>query len=132
MKERKMIRLYMLFILCACNACSKFLDVVPDNVATLDNAFTTRIQAKKYLFTCYSYMPKNGDLGDDPAMVGGDELWRFATDGGYFSMAQGYQNVVSPLGDRWGSFFRAIRDCNIFLENIERCPIWRSRRYDAG
>lgn len=122
MKERKMIRLYMLFILCACNACSKFLDVVPDNVATLDNAFTTRIQAKKYLFTCYSYMPKNGDLGDDPAMVGGDELWRFATDAGYFSMAQGYQNVVSPLGDRWGSFFRAIRDCNIFLENIGKVP----------
>lgn len=104
------------------SSCKNYLDVVPDNVATLDNAFATRIEAQKYLFTCYSYIPRNGDLGDDPGMVGGDELWRFATEGGYFNVAQGYQNVVSPYGDRWGQYFRAIRDCNIFLDNISRTP----------
>ncbi|WP_447411772.1 RagB/SusD family nutrient uptake outer membrane protein, partial [Clostridium perfringens] len=44
------------------------------------------------------------------------------TEGGYFSIAQGYQNVVSPIGDRWGYYFRAIRDCNIFLDNIGKVP----------
>ncbi|MBO9730903.1 MAG: RagB/SusD family nutrient uptake outer membrane protein [Chitinophaga sp.] len=122
MKENILTRVLLLILVMACPSCAKFLDVVPDNVATLDNAFTTRIEAKKYLFTCYSYMPKNGDIGDDPAMVGGDELWRFATETGFFSMAQGYQNVVTPLGDRWGYYFRAIRDCNIFLENIGKVP----------
>jgi hypothetical protein len=122
MKDNITIRALLLFILFATNSCAKFLDVVPDNVATLDNAFTTRIEAKKYLFTCYSYIMKNGDLGDDPAMVGGDELWRFSSEGGFFSMAMGLQNVVGPLGDRWGFYFRAIRDCNIFLENIHKVP----------
>lgn len=122
MKANILITALLLLLVMACPSCAKFLDVVPDNVATLDNAFTTRIEAKKYLFTCYSYMPKNGDIGDDPAMVGGDELWRFATETGFFSMAQGYQNVVTPLGDRWSYYFRAIRDCNIFLENIGKVP----------
>lgn len=103
-------------------SCKKYLDVVPDDVPTLDNAFATRMESQKYLFTCYSYMPRNGDLGDDPGMVGGDELWRFATEGGYFNVARGYQNVVDPYGDRWGQYFRAIRDCNIFLDNINRTP----------
>ncbi|WP_217606235.1 RagB/SusD family nutrient uptake outer membrane protein [Chitinophaga sp. GbtcB8] len=114
--------IFILIALCAFSACSKFLDVVPDNVATLDNAFTTRIEAKKYLFTCYSYIPRHGDLSDDPAMLAGDELWRFATETGYFSIARGFQTVVGPLGDRWGFYFRAIRDCNIFLENIAKVP----------
>ncbi|MGN8037501.1 RagB/SusD family nutrient uptake outer membrane protein [Chitinophaga sp. 22321] len=122
MKDNSILKIFMLLVLLACNSCAKFLDVVPDNVATLDNAFTTRIEAKKYLFTCYSYLPKNGTLDDDPAIVGGDELWRFAKESGFFSMAQGYQNVVSPLGDRWSFYFRAIRDCNIFLENIGKVP----------
>lgn len=115
-------RMFILIVLCMVSSCAKFLDVVPDNVATLDNAFTSRIQAKKYLFTCYSYLPNYGDPGDDPAMVGGDELWRFATETGYFSIAQGYQNVVEPLGDKWSTFFQGIRDCNIFLDNIARVP----------
>lgn len=122
MKDSGIKRTCLWLILCLCCSCSKFLDVVPDNVATLDNAFTSRIQAKKYLFTCYSYLPRNGDFDNDPAMVGGDELWRFATEGGYFGIAQGYQNIVSPIGDRWAYYFKAIRDCNIFLENVGQVP----------
>lgn len=122
MKGNITLHVLILIAFCTFSACSKFLDVVPDNVATLDNAFTTRIEAKKYLFTCYSYIPRNGDLSDDPAMLAGDELWRFATETGYFSIARGFQNVVGPLGDRWGFYFRAIRDCNIFLENIAKVP----------
>lgn len=122
MKKYYIIKFLAIVILFHLSACKNYLDVVPDNVATLANAFATRAEAKKYLFTCYSYMPRNGNLGDDPGMVGGDELWRFATEGGYFNVAQGYQNVVSPYGARWGQYFRAIRDCNIFLDNISKVP----------
>ncbi|WP_344976097.1 RagB/SusD family nutrient uptake outer membrane protein [Compostibacter hankyongensis] len=103
-------------------SCRQFLDVVPDNVATLDNAFATRIEAEKYLFTCYSYMQKNGNMSDDPSIAGGDEVWQFATNAGYFNIAKGLQKVVSPYGDRWEFLFKGIRDCNIFLENIGKVP----------
>jgi hypothetical protein len=122
MKKYIIYGVIVLLAVVSFSSCKNYLDVVPDDVATLDNAFATRIEAQKYLFTCYSYMPRNGDLGDDPGMVGGDELWRFATEGGYFNVAQGYQNVVSPYGDRWQQYFEAIRDCNIFLDNISKTP----------
>jgi hypothetical protein len=75
MRKYIKIGIFTLLFLAALTSCRKFLDVVPDNVATIDNAFTMRTQAMKFLFTCYSFMPRNGRLDDDPAMVGGDELW---------------------------------------------------------
>lgn len=122
MKKYTISTLILLLFCGLFGACSEYLDVVPDNVATIDNAFATRHEAEKYLFTCYSYIPKNGNLADDPAMNGGDELWRFETEGAYFMIAKGFQNVVGPYGDRWVNYFRAIHDCNIFLENIHRVP----------
>ncbi|TZF82804.1 RagB/SusD family nutrient uptake outer membrane protein [Pedobacter sp. BS3] len=123
MKTLYRIRLAIILVtVLALGACKKFLDVVPDNVATIDNAFTMRSQAQKYLFTCYSYMPVESDLSDDPGILGGDEIWDVATKGAYFGIAKGTQNKISPLGDRWTKYYRALRDCNIFLENIGRVP----------
>ncbi len=100
-----------------------YLDVIPDNVATIDNAFSMRYEAEKYLFTCYSYMPKDGNTGQDPAMEGGDEIWRIVSRGGtMFNIARGFQNISSPYGDTWHQLYQGLRDCNIFLENIGRVP----------
>lgn len=112
-----------LIFLTLISSCKQYLDVVPDNVATLDNAFTMRNQAEKFLFTCYSFMPDDGNVDRDPAMLGGDEIWRIATNNGtFFNLARGYQNKVSPYGDSWTSLYQGIRDCNIFLENIGKVP----------
>ncbi len=114
------------------SSCSDFLGLIPDNVATLNHAFAMRSEAEKYLFTCYSYMPKDGNPGQDPAMEGGDEIWRLSNQGSsYFSMARGYQNVTNPYGDNlWINLYRGLRDCNIFLENINNVPdMLESERY---
>ncbi|TDQ08098.1 putative outer membrane starch-binding protein [Pedobacter metabolipauper] len=112
----------MLVVLTVISSCKKFLDVVPDNIATIDNAFTMRSQAQKFLFTCYSFMPKSGTLADDPAMVGGDELWSIPERAAFLDMAMGFQRKIDPLGDRWTPMYQGIRDCNIFLENIDNVP----------
>jgi hypothetical protein len=116
------IWLFIIITLVTFSSCN-YLDVVPDNVATLDNAFTLEVQAKKFLFTCYSFMPRNGDWNSDPAMFGGDEIW-IQTDygGSIFNIAKGFQNVVNPYGSQWSNLFQGIRDCNIFLANIGKVP----------
>lgn len=43
----------LLTLACSISACKKYLDVVPDNVAVIENAFKLRNEAEKYLFTCY-------------------------------------------------------------------------------
>ncbi|MEQ7800018.1 RagB/SusD family nutrient uptake outer membrane protein [Pedobacter sp. ASV1-7] len=105
------------------NSCT-YLDVVPDGVSKLENAFTMRNQAQKFLYTCYSYMPKEGQLSSDPGLLGGDELWNLenanlpAFGFAAFNIARGLQNSSSPLIDHWGGLYIALRDCNIFLDNI--------------
>ncbi len=105
--------------LVSCN----YLDVVPDNIATVDNAFTMRSTAEKYLFTCYSYMPNDADVDDNPALMAGDEIWdRTNSPFGFSYIARGYQNASNPYGDRWGKLYKGLRDCNIFLENVRKVP----------
>jgi len=128
------LRLLLLAGFVAAVASCKYLDVVPDNVATLDNAFALRDQAKKFLFTCYSFMPRDGNVGQDPAMESGDEIWRIVANGStFFNIARGFQNVVTPYGDfYWANMFQGIRDCNIFLADIGGVPDiqeWERRQW---
>lgn len=113
-----------------------YLDIVPDNVATLDNAFALRSQAEKFLFTCYSYLPLYGNMSDNPGLLTGDEIWFFypyanayyGKPSSVWEVARGNQNVINPYlnywdGERGGKpLFQAIRDCNTFLANIDHVP----------
>jgi hypothetical protein len=107
------------------SACKKsYLDVVPDNVSTLSDAFSLRSEAIKYLATCYSYLPNDGDPTQNIAYMGGDEIWFATTTGAInlynWAVARGGQNVTSPYLSYWdGYLFNAIRACNTFLENVQ-------------
>ncbi|WNH10722.1 RagB/SusD family nutrient uptake outer membrane protein [Thalassobellus suaedae] len=115
----------------ALSSCDSYLDVVPDNLATIDDAFSLRVNAEKYLFTCYSYMPKHADPANNFGLLGADEIWAFNSAPGssknfehrIFDTAKGGQNKIDPIGNEiWDNMYKAIRDCNIFLENIDIVP----------
>ncbi|MDR1666141.1 MAG: RagB/SusD family nutrient uptake outer membrane protein [Bacteroidales bacterium] len=114
------------FGLLAFSACD-YLDVVPEGTATLDNAFNARIQARRYLTTCYAYLTSHDD-GAAVDLTGGDEIWidsdmdypTISLDG--IKYAEGLQTAVSPLWNYWPHFYMALRDCNIFLENVSKVP----------
>lgn len=82
-------------------SCS-YLDVVPDKIGTIDNSFTNRNEAEKYLNTCYSYIPGNDSPYNNVALMGADELWSYYpltpyNDFGPWKIALGRQNVNDPL-----------------------------------
>lgn len=111
------------------SACSKYLDIVPDNVATLENAFSMRSTAERFLFTCYSYLPDHAELTRNPAFIAGDEAWLPPTSiPAGLEIARGNQKVVDPYMNFWEgrnggkNLYAGIRDCNILLENIEHVP----------
>lgn len=128
-----MIAILSLGVLASCE--KDFLDVVPDNVTTLKNAFKLRNEAQKYLFTCYAYIPKNGDGIYNIGMLAGDETWvapnRAAITSYAFNIATGTQRKASPYMNAWEGNYQAagpsdlyplydgIRHCNVFLENVE-------------
>lgn len=114
-------------------SCKKYLDVVPDNVSTIDNAFKLRLEAEKYLFTLYSYLPKSGDGWYNPGMTAADEIWYPQDDQAQwhaaFRIAEGQQNKAEPYFNDWTGankgqnittkpIWGGIRNCNVFLENL--------------
>ncbi len=116
---------FFVFHLASCD----YLDVVPDNVATIDYAFRNRATCEKFLYTCYSYLPQHGDLPNDPAMSAGDETWMHTYvvwNSTY--IARGLQDATNPRMNFWSgesnakALWDGIRDCNIFLENIDQVP----------
>jgi len=106
------------------SACD-YLDIVPDNIATIDNAFVNRSMAEKYLFTCYSYMPAHASYGSQAFLIA-DEFWVPNIDFNipFNVIANGNQGVVDPCLNYWNglrggkAMFVALRDCNIFLERM--------------
>ncbi len=119
----------LLIVVFSFTSCNKFLDVTPDNVATIDYAFRLRSTAERFLFTCYSYMPAHGSFSQNPALLGADELWLAPTSTNVsWMIAKGNQKVVDPYVNAWqGNFgskdlYEGIRQCNILMENIDIVP----------
>jgi|TARA_B100001173_G_scaffold61287_1_gene51564 hypothetical protein len=127
---------YFIIIFILLTSCEKdYLDVVPDNVATIDLAFNTRSTAENFLSTCYTYIPEHANVEQNFSLLAGDEIWYYAENDFYmnnetsFRLAKGMQNSASPYLNYWEggrgaphSLFNALRDCNIFLENLVEVP----------
>lgn len=110
------------------SSCSKYLDVVPDNIPTLDNAFSDRYTSMKFLATCYWGMPKSAGWNENPGMLGAMELIfnrDFRNDAG-MQFALGENSAARALVNYWSnnstlvrSLYAGMRDCNTFLERID-------------
>ncbi|KAA6331290.1 RagB/SusD family nutrient uptake outer membrane protein [termite gut metagenome] len=119
---------YALFgLLTACD----YLDVVPDSVATLDNAFSDRYTTEKYLSTCYWGMPKSAGWNENPGIFGALEMC-FNKEGqtaGGMQYGLGLASPTSPKIDYWGgtgnmirTLYGGIRECNTFMDNVMYVP----------
>jgi hypothetical protein len=118
--------------------CADYLDIVPDNLITVDDAFSSRSNAEKFRNTCYGYLPSIVRPFHDPSWIAGrgDEFWYYRGSNNYpdfgrgdapmgIAIMQGAQNTNNPYLSYWDGgrdgipLFRAIHECNIFLENVE-------------
>ncbi|GHT64526.1 hypothetical protein AGMMS50239_22410 [Bacteroidia bacterium] len=113
------------FGICSCD----YLDVVPDMTPTLDNAFSDRYMAERFLATCYYGLPTVSVPEDNPALLGSLEMIYNRENQTYPGMLLGLgQNDRSTaIMDHWANgnpvgLYANIRDCNTFLDNIERVP----------
>lgn len=120
----KILALLLIFTAGSCD----YLDVVPENVATINDAFVDRASAERFLATCYNYIPNFGDPWVNPGIGAGDEVWfnEEIVDPSFSSalIARGLQNANEPFLNFWDgrergkNLYVGIRDCNIFLSEI--------------
>jgi len=113
------------------SSCDSWLDVVPDNLPTVTDAFSNRETALKSLFTCYSYLPDPTSPFGYPAYFSNRDEFEYGLSPhcfqGYASaISRGEQNTNSPILNYWSggngatNMFQAINFCNLFLSEIHR------------
>ncbi len=117
------------------SSCRKYLDVTPDNVATLNNSFSNANETQAYLFGCYANMQSLSDVRRNAGFTTSGEiifpinlndkttLGGLSGDAG-FTIMQGLQNSANPLLNYWDGYnmglnlWQSIRLCNTFLDNV--------------
>jgi hypothetical protein len=138
MKNFKIIFLLLCLNIGLVTSCADYLDITPDNIVTVDDAFGSRANAEKFLATCYGYLPSVVRPFHDPNWIAsrGDEFWYYPDSRQFPSLGfgdtphglaimEGGQNANTPYLNYWDGevsgipLFQAIRECNIFLENVE-------------
>ena len=109
-----------------------WLDIVPDDLPTIDDAFSNRATTRKFLFTCYSYLPNpSSNLINHPAFLTSRDEFEYGSHSNIIvgpgpCISRGEQNSNDPYLNFWSgrnggtALFRAIRDCNVFLEKINQ------------
>ena len=120
------------------SSCTKYLDVVPDNVITLDNVYGTMEEAYNALAKVYSYIPNEWDTHATSWNLGDEYIGRIDASvqnstGNLRAerIMRGLQSVSNPLLNYWSSrltnatggakpLYEGIRTCNVFMEEIKK------------
>ena len=93
----KYLILLCVFVCCSCN----YLDIVPDEKPTEEDAFKNPQLTERYLYSCYSYIPDPRDGSYSLDLMTGDDVvtpWEHETFGKF---AQGNYTPSNPYINYW-------------------------------
>ena len=122
-----MKKFYKIFIVMAClllgvlSSCD-YLDVVPDEKATEKDAFEDKEAARRFIYSCYAYIPnpRNGTSSLD--LFTADEVVTAFEHETFASFPKGNYSASRPVISYWNSLFQGIKQCYILLNNIDKVP----------
>jgi hypothetical protein len=112
-----------LIVLCAIAFAScNYLDIVPDEKATEEDAFKNPQAAERYLYSCYSYIPnpRHGTTALD--LLTGDDIVTRSEHESFGKFAQGNYTPSVPIINYWHDLCTGIRQCYLLKENIGSVP----------
>lgn len=125
------------------NACTD-IEEHPDGRVTFDEIFSSDRKTGGYLNTCYSHLQRHGMWYGSNAFL--DEFTDNAYDAnsiGNSESSQWWRGQLTPYanpietgsnGNWWGNYFEGIRQCNVFIANIDNAKTFTSvtrQRYKA-
>lgn len=129
--NNKLLILFCLFTMLT--SCSEYLDVVPDNVMTLEDLFKQKEEAWDALAKVYSYMPTDDQTHSTTWTLGDEWLGRLDLNNNTWDLRamrimRGLQTVSDPALGCWSGtgggkrLYQAIRQANVFNDNIDKVP----------
>ena len=116
-----------IFIVAACmllgilSSCS-YLDVVPDEKATEKDAFEDKDAAKRFVYSCYAYIPNPRSGTGSLDLFTSDEVVTAFEHETFAAFPKGNYSASNPVISYWNSLFQGIKQCYILLNNIDMVP----------
>ena len=120
---KKLIFILTLFTAVFFHSCD-YLDIVPDDNATLEDAFKNETTAENFIYSCYSFIPQYNNCRTNFGWLMSNETvcskhWGLQ----WFSFLQMQQLQYSssnPVLDIWQQCYKGIKQCYIFQSNIDK------------
>lgn len=104
-------------------SCEDFLDRQEDEKLTFDKIWEDRGKTKQYWLNAMSFLPQynGGFIGDSDPYLGASDECTIAYNREYRYINFGSWNASSIPYYKFGHYYNGIRECNIFLQNADRC-----------
>lgn len=100
-------------------SCS-YLDVVPDEIDTEEDAFSDYSSAVNYLYSCYAYLPAPRSGTSSLDLMTGDEVVTAFEHETFASFPKGNYSSSSTVISYWDTFYNGLRQCYLFLQNVDQ------------
>lgn len=113
--------LSLLLLGTALSSC-RYLDIVPDGTATNEDAFKNPMAAKKYLYSCYGFIPKPSSGTGSMDFLSGDEVVTSFAHETPNKFNEGLYTSTNPILSYWNQLFEGIRYCYTLIDNVDQVP----------
>lgn len=102
--------------------CKKFLNIVPDERPSEDDAFRDPLAAKNYLYSCYGWLPvtRVGQTAID--LLTADEVTTAFEHETFARFPRGQYTASDPVIQYWDDLYKGIRQCYILLRRVDAVP----------
>lgn len=119
--KRKYTILMLLALVLHVVSCD-YLDVVPDERVKEEDTYETPDRVKRYLYSCYSYLPTNRQISNNAywVMCGAETSFYRKEMFSYFNEGDYSPSYLHMTSDTWGTVWEGIRQCYLFLETIDK------------
>lgn len=81
------------------------------------------MQQRIFVYSCYGYLPQSNVASASLDLLTGDEVITAFEHETFASFPKGNYTASSPVISYWNTFFQGLRQCYLFLENVDKMPI---------
>src|SRR5699024_3297206 len=102
--------------------CSNFLDIVPDERPTEEDAFANIYAAENFLYSCYSPIPNPRNSTGAIDLFTTDEVVTAFEHETFAQFPKGQFTAPNPVISYWQSLSKGLRQIYILIENVDMPP----------
>ena len=122
---KKIIYILLLFLGTVSISSCNYLNIVPDDTPTFEDAFKNENTAEGFVYSCYGYIPNymNYRTGNFSWLSSNEVACSYHWGVQYFpnlQVQQGLYNATNPVIDIWRNTYQGIKQCYLFLNNIDK------------